>query len=203
MNLWSIPRAVRAVAIALVGAAVLIAAGVGPAATPGATRPTAVAASGVVYHGVNQTQLQQCIAKGENCLKTVPGLGQCLKTYRVCNQAGATNAGPWSRPVPSGTRLLTVAQALRSVGVPNATVKRDTVRLTTYGVLRREDPALAAQLTIAASRPVYLIRVWYTHPIVSNLPVPNGASATWYVIRSAYVIDAATGQVTDWSVTQP
>jgi len=42
MNLWSIPRALRVAAIALVGAVVLIVADVGPAATRGATRPTAV-----------------------------------------------------------------------------------------------------------------------------------------------------------------
>lgn len=201
MGVWLIPRAIRVVGSALAGAALLMVAGVGPTATVGMARPTAVAAGGVVYDGVNQAQLQRCLAAGGDCLKTVPGLVQCLRTYHVCNQAAASR-GPWSRPVAPGTPLLTAAQALGSVGVPNATVKRDTVRLTTYGALRRADPALAAQLTIAASRPVYLIQVWYRHPILSNIPAPNGADSIWYITRSAYVVDAATGQVTDWSIAQ-
>ena len=202
MRAGRVSRAVWMAGLIFFGAFLLTVTGASPAVQASFTPASAAAASGVVYHGVNQTQLQECIKKGENCLVVVPGLEHCLKTYQVCNQAAAANAGILSKPVNAGSRLLTAAQVLSDLRIPNPKVKRDTVRFTTYGTLRRQDSALAANSTIAASRPVYLVTVWFAKPVLVSPPVPNGTPSSWYVTSAQYVVDAATGQVTDWGVTK-
>lgn len=163
------------------------------------TPQKAVAASGVVYHGVSQTLLQACIAKGQNCLVTVPGLVHCLRVYKVCNQAAATDNGVLSRPVAAGTPLLTAPQVLLLLGATNnANVKRATALITTYGSLHAKDPALAASTIIDPGRPVYLVTEWFVKPVlVQGLSVPNGAPGFGYASEAQYVVDAATGKVTD------
>ncbi len=102
----------------------------------------------------------------------------------------------------AGSPLLTARQALSAVGASNPNVKRATAIFTTYGTLHTQDAALAANVTIAPSRPVYLVTEWFTNPVLVSPPVPDGAQSSWYVTSAQYVVDAATGQVTDWGVTK-
>ena len=201
MRAWPLSRTIW-IAAACLGAVLLVVVGTWHAPTARSKGATAVAASGIVYHGVNQTLLQKCIAKDQNCLATVPGLVQCLRVYRVCNQVAAVNEGVLSAPVKAGSPLLTARQALSAVGASNPNVKRATAIFTTYGTLHTQDAALAANDTIAPSRPVYLVTEWFTNPVLVSPPVPDGAQSSWYVTSAQYVVDAATGQVTDWGVTK-
>jgi hypothetical protein len=56
---------------------------------PAATSPgTATSTVADVYNGVSQTALQACIDAGKaDCTNSVPGLQQCLDTYKFCNRA--------------------------------------------------------------------------------------------------------------------
>ena len=118
----------------------------------------------------------------------------------VCNQAAAAESGVLARPLAAGTRLLTVAQVLQRLGTENPNVKRATAVMTTYGTLHAKDPALAASTTINPGRPVYLVTERFVKPVlVQGLSVPNGEPGSGYVTGAQYVVDAATGQVTDWT----
>lgn len=167
-------------------------------------RSASAATQGVLYHGVNQTLLQGCLAKGVNCTDRVPGLAQCMRARQQCNaQARAsTLAGGLATSVRPRTQLLTRAQALKMAGAQAGYVISDTATLTTYGVLRREDPALAASGTINGSRPVWLIILKFSKPVFVPVPVPSGAPRL-YAIEEHMIIDAATGQMTDLSVVGP
>lgn len=174
-------------------------------ARPGYSRPmqssgraTVVAATGVVYHGVNQTLLQRCLTTGQNCLVKVPGLVHCMRVYKICNQAAAANS-VLSRPLVAGTPLLSKLQVLRSLGALNAGVKRATAVLMTYGSIHAKEPALAASTTVNRGRPMYLVTEWFAKPVLVNFSAPEGAPASGYVTQAQYVVDAATGRVTDWT----
>lgn len=133
-------------------------AGVWPTSPVGFPAPSRVAARGVLYHGVNQAQLQQCLAQGQDCLKTVSGLSHRMRVYKVCNLAAAPN-NRLAQTVPAGTNLLIASQVLRNLGVDraNKSVARATAVLNTYGALHAKDPALAASDTINPSRPGHLV----------------------------------------------
>jgi hypothetical protein len=199
VNAWRRFRNYWKVGVLLVGL-VLAGPAVGHTFATRSSGSTAVAASGVVYHGVNQTLLQECIGKGQNCLVTVPGLVHCMRVYKICNQAAATENGVLSRPLAAGTHLMTASQVLQRLGTANPNVKRATAVMTTYGTLHAKDPALAASTTIDPGRPVYLVTEWFVKPVlVQGLYVPNGAPGSGYVTGAQYVVDAATGQITDWT----
>lgn len=152
----------------------------------------------VMYHGVNQTLLQACMAKQQNCTETVPGLAHCMKVHRRCNNT-VSRVGWLGAKVPSGTKLLTRQQVLADNGGTGSNIKRATVLLTTYGALHREDPALAASTTINPERPVYLVTEWFVKPEVVDISVPQGAPAQGMVKSEQLVVDAVTGQVTDYT----
>jgi len=122
-----------------------------------------------------------------------------MRRCKVCNEAAAQN-DRLAQPVPTGTRLLSASQVLSQLGVnaANKIVARATAVLTTYGTLHAKDPALAASLTINPQRPVYLVTQWFAKPVVVQVPSPPmGISVTGTVTGAQYVVDAATGQVTD------
>ena len=152
----------------------------------------------VMYHGVNQTLLQACMAKHQNCTQTVPGLAQCMTVHRRCSCA-VPQKGWLTGKVPPGTPLLTAKQVLAGNGIPGPNIKRATAVLTTYGALHRQDPALAASATISPDRPVYLVTEWFIQPEVVDISAPQGVPAQGTVTSEQLVVDAVTGQVTDYT----
>lgn len=199
MNAWRRLKSYRKIGVLLVGV-VLACSAAGLTFGARSSGSTAVAASGVVYHGVNQTLLQACIEKGQNCLVTVPGLAQCMRVYKVCDQAAAVENGVLSQPLAASTRLMTAAQVLQRLGATNRNVRRATAVMTTYGALHAKDPALAASTIINPGRPVYLVTEWFAQPVlVQDFSAPDGIPVSGYVTEAQYVVDAATGQITDWT----
>lgn len=76
------------------------------------------------YNGVDQTALAACIAEDpDNCLTTVPGLAQCVRTMQRCNEAALaaedTDAARTSASSASGaSREQILARAAASFDVP-------------------------------------------------------------------------------------
>ncbi|MET9804468.1 hypothetical protein [Streptomyces sp. NPDC006368] len=70
------------------------------AAAAGATNTSSLvqrhaAPAPVLYNGVDQTALQQCLTgEPDRCLGTVPGLAECVQTIRQCNAATPASEAP-------------------------------------------------------------------------------------------------------------
>lgn len=102
--------------------------------TVASSRVLAPSATDQVVNGVDQSQLQQCIASGQgNCEDTVPGLKACMQAGLVCNeeaeqtmqssqpaaapptQALSPNCVPFvdaPEPPPPGSTQMTASQAI-------------------------------------------------------------------------------------------
>jgi hypothetical protein len=116
----------------------------------------------------------------------------CERKHAVCDQK-AYDTLPLIKPDPAaGPPQLTRQRLLARYAVPGGQV---VVQLTTYGRLRRTDPALAGSATINAARAVWVITQYFPKPVVTNVASVTGKPLTDKVF--SFVIDAVTGQETD------
>lgn len=153
-----------------------------------------------VYNGVNQTDLAQCIAAGENCLATVPGLAQCMQARLNCNDGSAEVVPEVAESAlpASGGGQLTESQAIAELGWPAASVAGE---LVTYGQLKVMMPSLAASDVVNSQREFWALTLYETQtlPASEGFEPPTGGSSTGsktFTTESA-LVDASSGVITD------
>jgi hypothetical protein len=137
-----------------------------------------------------------------------PKLIACQRQHRqICGPASyraLVHALPLSKPDSRGVRradgLLTEQQFLSTLGWSNATVG---AALMTYSQAQSQYPALAAgsSLIVDPSREVWVGTRYYNPPV--TVPAadgfgPNGVTGDWSLSSESIVVDAVTGQQTDY-----
>ena len=121
-------------------------------------------------------------------------LSACERSHPVCDPA-AFKKLPMTGPDPADAVLLSRRQVLAEFARPGISVA--AVR-TTYGAVRASDPELAASDVIFGSRIVWVVTQYLSHPIIDQgADIPLGARLK-RINKISYVIDAATGQETDY-----
>jgi hypothetical protein len=118
----------------------------------------------------------------------------CERRSKVCNPV-ALRKLPLNRPAQPGAVLLTRRQVLSRLGMTGAIV---AVARMTYGQLQAADPALAASAVIYPGRVIWVITQYFPEPVtVQYGNSPPGAPTTHKISAESFVIDVATGEVTD------
>jgi len=124
-----------------------------------------------------------------------PAMVACERRKSVCNPA-ALNRLPLIRPVPAGAALLSRTQVLSRFHHPGTMV---VVARTTYGAIHRKNPALAASAVVYPGRIVWIVMEYFPRPVtVDGGNGPVGAPSTVTITAESFVVDAATGDVTDY-----
>jgi hypothetical protein len=119
----------------------------------------------------------------------------CERVKKICNPA-AWRALPLRNADPAGATLLTEAQALAAVGWKSG----DTVGAAkmTYGQAQAAYPSVASSAFINRSRAVWIITLHLAAPVRgTSLDLAPGAKVPM-ISAATFVIDAATGDETDW-----
>ena len=140
----------------------------------GPARPQAAASSG---HGIG------------------PKMAACERHSSVCDPA-ALRSLPLYTPATPGAPLMSRRQVLSRFGLTDASV---AVARMTYGQLHAADPALAASSVVNPARIIWVITRYFRKAV--TVPYDNGppgAPTTHKIFAESIVIDAATGDVTDY-----
>ncbi len=150
-------------------------------------QPHSASSSADVYNGVNQDQLQQCIASGGNCLQTVPGLAACMAAGESCNDS---SMGPvaLTQPDTASTTLMTESQAENESGATASTpVLAESMTFAQVGNLDSElgDPQSDQ------SRTAWVVTVEPSTPVTAPYQLPGNNVTTTYNVYTV-VIDAGT-----------
>jgi hypothetical protein len=163
----------------------------------------------LVVHGVNQELLASCISAGRNCLKTVPGLAQCMIHYRVCNEAvvhptAGVRVNPLTERATPGAAPLSESQAVSMAGGDGENVTGVGADMVPYSSIAEMDPAFVSP-TATSTRLVWIVSVYLSRPMKNlNITPPRpfrsaGSSAgTQGVSSYTVIIDAQTGIETDF-----
>ena len=96
---------------------------------------------------------------------------------------------------PASAKLMTRSQAIAAVGY----ARGDLVgaRAMSYGQVEAAYPALASSTRIATSRKVWVVTLYFPHPIPNPGSGPIGVTLP-PISAATIVIDAASGTETDW-----
>lgn len=147
-------------------------------------------------HGTAQTSQPAAARSASTAVShgTNPQLVACEQRSSACERA-ALKKFPLNRPVPAGTPLLTRRVVLAELGLTHASA---VATRTTYRQIRAADPALAASSVIYPSRIVWVITRFFAKPVsVPQTMGPPSAPTSITITAASYVIDAATGTMTD------
>lgn len=159
--------------------------------------PTTIPA---LINGVNQTDLQACIASGGDCPDTIPGLKACMSAHLICNWSAyrdlqANNPVAQSDPGVALTKSDAEAIAHRIAKTSSTPAAADTA--PTYARLMRYGDVLAAtgnapSAVVNPDRQVWVVTV--EAPITTD-----GSPSVAPVTVNAYtaVLDAQTGKAID------
>ncbi len=132
-----------------------------------------------------------------------PGTGSpaLLARNADARTAASTAAASSARDADSsGTAYFHLIGTLPRTGT-TMSMKYGTAAIAqmTYGQLHTADPALGASSVVYPGRIIWVVTRYFPHPV--TVPYDNGpagAPATHQISAESFVIDAATGDVTDY-----
>jgi hypothetical protein len=129
-----------------------------PAKQPSRPEPPAVSGPAQMVHGVDQRALAACLdTDATACLKTVPGLEQCVRARQVCNVTPAPAASKAATPAVTAEKV--AARASRALGGLTGTsvtqlgrvyVVRGAATLDRFAGRALKQPAHGFRLTYSA-----------------------------------------------------
>lgn len=124
--------------------------------TPGGAADTVAAGGHRVFHGVDQSALNDCLASDpERCLATVPGLARCVQRHDSCNEAAMAEltSGPRAAATPM-TQAEAEAAARRLLSADAAHTRVVTAQ---FAAAPGSSKALAAHPV--TDRPVWVVDI--------------------------------------------
>lgn len=126
-----------------------------PVALRSAQSAPAIGGRGRFFNGVDQQALAQCLADGSDCLATVPGLTECLRTVRQCNQAALNRSTPHASPTVKPRKEDLAGRAATLFDVPEGTVRVTdaTPSPMSLSAGREDTSAVVPQVTVESSAP--------------------------------------------------
>lgn len=161
---------------------------------------SAIILSGCGGHGRTTAQISRPTASPARSVSAAsshgmnPKMVACERRSAVCNPA-ALKEFPLDRRVPAGTPLLTRQAVLSELGLTSSIT---TARRTTYRQIQAADPALAASSIIYPARIVWVVTRFFPKPVtVPQTYGPPSAPTSIKITAESFVIDAATGDITD------
>ncbi len=158
---------------------------------------------GDIYHGVNQNVLQACLSAGGPCIRSVPGLAACMRTYHACNRRARqtmSHGNPLLQPATPGAPLMSEAQAIHEAAGFGPNVAGTGSEMMPYSSVSQVDPTLVGPMA-TSTREVWVVSVYFKQATVagdSQLPSGDLPSA---IEGYTVVIDAETGVETDYGLS--
>jgi hypothetical protein len=122
-------------------------------------------------------------------------MADCERHHAICNPAALSEL-PLVKPARASAVLLTGQQVLARFRQPGAVLATER---TTYGQIHAADSFLAASTVVYPGRVVWVITRYFAKPVtVADSNAPAGTAHRKTISAESFVIDAATGQVTDY-----